>query len=134
MSRVVKAVRRTQGRKIITRCRELWTSDRLLRGFGLLGLGEFMVRSTRVVTAIVLARALGPVDLGIAATAITCFELVRILANNGLGQMVIRATPEDLDATCNTAESLIWKICFGMTALQLAAGALDHHRPWRGGG
>ncbi len=124
-------MRRTLGRIFVTRCKELWSSDRLLRGFGLLGIGEFMVRSTRVVTAIVLARALGPVDLGIAATAITCFELVRILANNGLGQMVIRAEPEQLDAICNTAWSLIWKICFGMTALQLAAGLIITHMTGR---
>ena len=86
-----------------------------------------MVRATRVVTAVVLARNLGPVDLGIAATAISCFELVRILANNGLAQMVIRAKPDKLDATCNTAESLIWRICLGMTVLQLAIGAVVTH-------
>ena len=86
-----------------------------------------MVRATRVVTAIVLARNLGPVDLGIAATAISCFELVRILANNGLAQMVIRVKPDELDATCNTANRLIWRICLGMTVLQLAIAAIVTH-------
>ena len=115
---------RVQLHNLIERCRALWSSDRLLRGFGLLGLGEFIVRATRVVTSVALARMLGPVELGIAATAITCFEVVRILANNGLGQMVIRATPGELDATCNTADWLIWRICFAMAMLQAAAGAV----------
>ncbi len=100
----------------------MWHDDRLMRGFGLLGLGELVVRFSRLGTAIVLARMLGPVELGIAASAITCFEFIRILANNGLGQMVIRASAEELDATCNRAERLIWMICIGMALLQLAAG------------
>ena len=118
---------RAPAQTFFDRCLALWASDRLLRGFGLLGLGEFVVRATRVLTAIALARMLDPVDLGIAATAITCFELVRILANNGLGQMVIRAAPAELDATCNTAEWLIWQICIAMTVLQVAAGAVIAH-------
>lgn len=99
-----------------------WTNDRLLRGFGLLGLGEIIVRISRLCTAVVLARMLSPIEFGIAATAITCFELIRILANNGLGQMVIRAQEEELEATCNRAQQLIWLICTGMAVLQLAAG------------
>ena len=116
-----------QFHKLIDRCRALLAGDRLLRGFGLLGLGEFIVRATRVLTAVALARMLDPVELGIAATAITCYELIRILANNGLGQMVVRATPAELDATCNTADWLIRRICIAMTVLQVAAGAVIAH-------
>jgi PST family polysaccharide transporter len=101
--------------------------DQLVRGFGLLGLGELMIRLSRLVTAIALARHLAPVELGVAATAITCFELIRILANNGLGQSVIRAREEELQATCNTAWRLIWLVCAGMALLQLVAGAIIAH-------
>jgi len=102
----------------------LWSSDRLLRGFSLLGLGELFIRLSRIVTAIVLARCLEPVELGVAASAITCFEIVRILANNGLGQMVIRAREEELAATCNTAWAGMWAVCIAMGGIQLAAGAI----------
>ena len=102
----------------------VWASDKLLRGFGSLGLGELIVRFSRFLTAIVLARALTPAEFGIAASAITCFELIRILASNGLGQMVVRAPAATLDATCNAARRLIWCICIGMSVLQVAAGAL----------
>ena len=101
-----------------------WTGDRLVRGVGLLGAGEVAIRLSRILTAIVLARMLGPLDLGIAATAITCFELVRVLANNGLGQAVIRATDADLDAVCRAAYRQVWLVCAGATALQVTAGAV----------
>lgn len=98
--------------------------DRLLRSFGLLGLGEGFNRITRIVTTIVLARYLGAVEFGIAATAITCFELVRVFADNGLSQMVVRASDKDLKATCNTAYRLTLLVCIFMAVLQLVAGAI----------
>lgn len=108
--------------RVSSRLMQMWNGDRLMRGFGLLGLGEIVVRLSRLGTAIVLARMLGPIELGIAATAITCFELIRILANNGIGQTVIRAREDELEATCNRARQLIWLICLGMALLQFAAG------------
>lgn len=103
---------------------DLWASDKLVRGVGLLGLGELLVRMSRLFTAIVLARTLGPAELGIAATAISAFELVRILANNGLGQMVIRASADRLEATCNSAAHLMRLVCLGMAVLLLVAGTI----------
>ncbi|MFY0615236.1 MAG: oligosaccharide flippase family protein [Hyphomicrobiaceae bacterium] len=99
-------------------------SDKLLRGFGMFGLGEGFNRVTRIVTTIVLARNLSAVEFGIAATAITCFELVRVLSENGLSQMVVRASDKELAATCNTAYRLTLLVCVFMAALQLAAGAI----------
>jgi O-antigen/teichoic acid export membrane protein len=99
-------------------------SERLVRNLGWYGLGELAVRLSRLLTTIVLARMLFPQDFGIAAIALTGFELVRVLASNGIGQMIVRAAPEALDATCATA----WRMSFitvgVMIALQLAAGAL----------
>lgn len=99
------------------------TGDRLVRGFGKLGVGELLIRLSRILTAIVLARMLGALELGIAATAITCFELIRVLANNGLGQVVISASEEELAATCRTAYQQVWLVCGIAAALQIGAGA-----------
>ncbi len=108
-------------------CTARWQSDRLLRGFGALGLGELCIRLSRIVTTIVLARYLDAPELGIAATALACFELVRVLANNGIGQMVVRASEEDLAATCNTAWKLTWLACVAMAAIQITAGLVIAH-------
>lgn len=90
----------------------------------MLGLGELINRVSRIVTAVVLARNLTPIELGIAASAIMCFELMRIFAGNGLGHMVVRAGPERLQATCNTAHRLAWAVCLALALLQFAIGAI----------
>jgi teichuronic acid exporter len=97
-------------------------ADKLLRGFGALGLGELAVRVSRIATTIVLARYLTAAELGVAATALACFELVRVLANNGIGQMVVRVPEELLAAMCNTAWRLSWAVCAAMALIQIAAG------------
>ena len=89
-----------------------------------------VVRVSRIVTTIVLARYLGAAELGIAATALACFELVRVLANNGIGQMVVRAPDDRLAATCNTAYRLSWLRLHRDGAIQIAAGlAIAHVSP-----
>ncbi len=106
-------------------------ADKLLRGFGALGMGELAVRVSRIATTIVLARFLSAAELGIAATALACFELVRVLANNGIGQMVVRASEERLAAMCNTAWRLSWGVCVAMAAIQIAAGVIIAHSAGR---
>jgi len=93
-----------------------------LRGFSALGFGELFVRVSRIVTTVVLARYLDAAELGIAAAALACYELVRILTNNGIGQMVVRAPLERLEAVCNTANRLSWMACGATALIQVAAG------------
>jgi len=118
-------VDRAQG--LIGRLASRWGKDNLLRGFGVLGLGELFIRVSRIVTTIVVARQLGAAELGVAATALACFELVRVLANNGIGQMVVRAPQERLAAICNTAWKLAWLACILMAIVQISAGLLIAH-------
>ena len=99
------------------------SKNRLLRGFGALGLGELFVRVTRLVTAVILARSLGAAEFGLAATAIASFELVRVLGNNGIEQMILRAPDERLAATCNTAYRITLALCAVMAVVQLGVGA-----------
>ena len=96
--------------------------QRLLRNVGWYGLAELISRLSRLVTTVVLARVLSSPELGAAAAALTCFELIRTLANTGIGQAVIRAPAERLAATCNTAYRAVWCVCLGVALLQILVG------------
>ena len=100
-----------------------WLGQRLLRNVGWYGLAEVASRLSRLLTTVVLARVLSSTELGVAAAALTCFELIRTLANTGVGQAVIRAPAERLAATCNTAYSTVWYVCLAVAMLQIVVGA-----------
>ena len=107
--------------KLLMLARRL-ADDRLVRNLGWYGLAELAARISRLIATVVLARALGAAELGVAAIAITCFELVRVLTNNGLGQLVVRASAEQLDATCNTAHRANWIACGAALVIQVVIG------------
>jgi PST family polysaccharide transporter len=96
--------------------------DRLLSNLGWYGLSEMASRTSRLLAAIVLARTMDAAEFGVAAIAITCFELIRVLTNNGIGQLVVRASAERLNATCNTAYRATWLVCLATAALQVSVG------------
>jgi len=98
--------------------------DRLVRNVGWNGVAEFANRLTRLITTVVLARWLSAQDLGLAAIAITTFEILRIIAQTGVGQAVGRADEAELAATCNTAHRVSWMICMATLAVQLLIGAV----------
>ena len=97
--------------------------DRIWRYIAYYGMSEAAQRVTRLVTTVLLARLLTPVDLGVAAMAITCFELIRAGANASIGQAVIRASDAHLAGTCITARRLVWLLCGGLAILQATVGA-----------
>ncbi len=104
--------------------RQATPRDGLWRSIAYYGLSEFAQRATRIATTVMIARTLTPIDLGIAAIAITVFEIVRIVANAGIGQAVVRAFDEQLAGTCVAAHRLGWAICIGLAVFQAAiAGA-----------
>ena len=86
------------------------------------GMSEMAQRVTRLATTVLVARLLTPIDLGVAAMAITCFELIRVAANAGIGQAVIRATDARLAGTCITAHWLVWLLCVALASVQTLAG------------
>ncbi len=98
-------------------------TDGLWRYIAYYGMSEIAQRATRLVTTVLIARLLLPVDLGIAASAITCFELIRSIANAGIGQAVIRSSDATMAGTCITAWRLMWIICASLTIVQTVAGA-----------
>lgn len=98
--------------------------SRFMANIGWLTGGEMVARLTRLVTAIVLARNLSPLEFGIAAVAITTFEIVRIFNENGIGAAIIRAPEDQLQALCKSAFRLGWAICISLAVIQTVAGAI----------
>ena len=98
-------------------------ADRLVRNVGWYGLAEFGNRFTRLATTMVLARWLMPEDFGIAAVAMTTFEIIRVISHTGIGQAVVRASEEELPALCATAYRACWMMAGLAFGLQLLVGA-----------
>jgi teichuronic acid exporter len=92
----------------------------LLRAFGALGSAEAVNRLTRIVAAICLARALGPVEFGIAAISLTTAEFLRVFTQTGLGAQIIQAQEAELEEVCAAAWRLNWLMHGGMFAMQVA--------------
>ncbi len=84
-----------------------------------IGSAEMFNRISRLVTAVVLARYLTPTEFGLAAIALTTNELIKVLAQNGIGAKVIQADDKDLESVCETAYRLNWIFCSGLFVLQL---------------
>ncbi|MBT8080895.1 MAG: oligosaccharide flippase family protein [Gammaproteobacteria bacterium] len=94
------------------------------RNFAWLLGSEGLVRITRLGTAVVLARYLSAAEFGIAALAIASHELLRLLAQNGFGLRLIRASDDDVDALCNTLYVLNWIWSLALFGLQCAVSWL----------
>jgi len=100
------------------------TGSALLRGLFAFGSAEAATRVIRLGALLIVARRVTPDIFGTAALALSVFELVRVLANAGIGQRLITATDAELPALCRTAYRLFWMLCLGVAAVQLAAAAV----------
>ena len=98
--------------------------NKFVRNVGWITGAEIISRVGRIVAAIVLARTLDAYSFGIAALALTVFELVRLFCENGIGASVVRACEDDVDATANTAYRIMWVICGTLASIQIAIGAV----------
>lgn len=98
-----------------------------VRNIGWMTAAEAISRLGRIVTAIILARTMDMTTFGVAAIAITVFELTRIFTENGIGAALIRASEETVHATANTAHRLMWIICIALAVFQFAIGLTALH-------
>lgn len=96
----------------------------LIAGFAAYASAEAVTRIIRLVSIIVIARFTTPAILGTAALALSLFELVRVLANAGIGQRIIVAAETELDAICNMARRLFWLCCALVALVQLGVAAV----------
>ena len=79
------------------------------------GSAEAATRIVRLATILVVARQISPAMLGVAALALSLFELVRVLA--------IVATEAELESVCSEASRLNWIVCLCVAGAQLALAA-----------
>jgi len=92
--------------------------NRFIRNTGWIVIMEFVNRVSRLLTAIVLARYLSPIEFGVAAIALTSNEFIKVFTQNGIGAKIIQANEEDLEAICNTAYRLNWIVCSSLFVIQ----------------
>lgn len=95
-------------------------SGSLLRGTAMLALAEMGNRVSRIVTAIVLARALTTIEFGMMALILTTYEFVRMLIHNGLGARIIQATEGEFDEVCGAVNRLNWIVGAIMCLVQMS--------------
>lgn len=82
------------------------------------GSAQLVIRLVRLIVVIIIARQLVPELVGVAALTLTIFELVRVLANIGVGQKIISSSDAEFEKTCNSAHKIFWLWCPGVAMVQ----------------
>lgn len=78
---------------------------------------EAIAKVARIGATMMAARVLVPADLGVVALVLAVGEIMKALADNGVGQKIIAASDDDLEATCNTASRIFWTWCLSLFAV-----------------
>jgi teichuronic acid exporter len=80
----------------------------LIRGTALMAGAEMGNRVSRILTAVVMGRALSAYEFGMIALIMTTYEFVRMLLNNGLGARIVQAREDELHEVCAIVSRLNW--------------------------
>lgn len=97
------------------------SANTFLKSLSWLATGELMVRVSRLLTTLILARYLSLQDYGLAALAVASAEVVRILAANGVGNLILKAEQAKLHIVTQTVFWLNLMIGIIMFGLQFFA-------------
>ena len=114
----------TFAQQTISKLTARFGQQKLVRNIGWLTSAELISRVGRIVAAIILARQLDAVAFGIAAIALTIFEITRVFTENGIGAAVVRASADQFERVSNTAYRLMWIVCIGLAGVQISAGLI----------
>lgn len=95
------------------------TKSALIKGAGWAGLSEIVIRVTRIVTAVALARAMSVEEFGIAALALTVHELTRMFIQNGLGTRIVTADVRELAEVTTAVYWMNWGLGVLLFAVQV---------------
>jgi teichuronic acid exporter len=74
------------------------------------GVGQLVVRVTRILTTVVLARSLSPHDYGLAAIIMAIYEFTNVFNSVGITAKIVQADDQDLEHLCNSGYWLNWII------------------------
>lgn len=88
------------------------------------GASEVAAKLSRLLVVIAIARTMNVAEIGVAAAAIAAGDILKSLTENGVGQRIISARNEDLEATCATAHLIFWAWAIGLCAVQMGIGAV----------
>ena len=88
------------------------------RNLGWLGLSGAVIRVTRLLTTIVLARFLTSHDYGLVAIVLTVNDIVRVFTRNGIGTRLIQAKAENISQLAQSAYWLNWAISIALFIIQ----------------
>jgi teichuronic acid exporter len=94
-----------------------------LRNLRWLGLSGGVIRITRLLTTIVLARFLSSHDYGLAAIVLTINDLIRVFTRNGIGARLIQVQEEKLESMSQAAYWLNWTIAISLFVIQCLLSA-----------
>lgn len=86
-----------------------------------LGLSGAVIRVTRLLTTIVLARFLSSHDYGLVAIVLTVNDIVRVFTRNGIGTRLIQAPAENIEHLAQSAYWLNWSISSALFVIQCLA-------------
>ena len=98
-------------------------SSPLMRGASAYLASEAAAKASRLGVVVAMARFLSPLEIGIAAAAMAGSDILKSLAENGVGQRIIIASDSELAAVTKRAHQIFWVWCTGLTVLQIAVGA-----------
>ena len=101
-----------------------WTTRTLAHNLMAYGASEVAAKASRLLVVIAVARTLELHEIGLAAAAFAAGDVLKAVAENGVGQKIIVAKDRDLAATCATAHLIFWVWCVGLFVLQMAIGAM----------
>lgn len=92
----------------------------LLHSSSFIGGAEVVNRVTRILTIIALSWTLGVAEFGLAAAALTIYELIRVLTQNGLGTQIVVANDDEVERLSSIVYRLNWYIAIVLAIFQLS--------------
>ncbi|MEB3160980.1 MAG: lipopolysaccharide biosynthesis protein, partial [Synechocystis sp.] len=93
-----------------------------LRNVGWLGSSGAMIRISRLLATIILARFLTKADYGLAALVMTTNEFILVFTRNGVGTKLIQTDADQVDVLAQEAFWLNWVVFLGLFGVQILTG------------
>jgi teichuronic acid exporter len=96
-------------------------SSQFVQNLGWLSIAELIIRVSRLVTTVTLARFLSPYDYGLAALVLSTNEFIQVFTRSGIGAKLIQVDEERLESLSNAAYWLNWILCISLFLIQCLA-------------